>query len=145
MYENVIENLVARCGQCCIGQALLALRRLNAPAEPGSTRIDPHQPTSARPRTRRSKAATADATAPAGEKACKKCGQIKPLDAFPKNKECADGRLGSCKACVSERAQKNYIARTAGEPNSKKPYSCKCGKTFRTKFVCDEHKKKCTA
>lgn len=34
-----------------------------------------------------------------GEKPCKRCGIVKPLDAFSKHPSPKDGRFGSCKAC----------------------------------------------
>ena len=35
-------------------------------------------------------------------KECSTCGAIKPLDKYPKNKQCKSGRSGKCKDCVSK-------------------------------------------
>lgn len=40
------------------------------------------------------------------EKACNKCGEIKELELFPKKKDNADGKHGSCKVCEGERKKK---------------------------------------
>lgn len=39
-------------------------------------------------------------TEPELDKKCKKCGEVKSLSAFGPNKQMADGRLGSCRACL---------------------------------------------
>ena len=43
-------------------------------------------------------------------KTCVKCGQTKPLDSFPKHKECRDGRRGTCKECRREYCRNWYSA-----------------------------------
>ena len=37
------------------------------------------------------------------EKACTRCGVVKPLDGFYRRKESRDGRLSECKECTCER------------------------------------------
>ena len=34
-------------------------------------------------------------------KECSKCGAIKPLEEYPKNKQCKQGRSAKCKVCVN--------------------------------------------
>jgi len=57
-------------------------------------------------------------------KVCNKCKQTKPLDGFPKNKECKDGHEGQCKKCKSahtrERMKKKRKAEKAGTINQGK-------------------------
>ncbi|AXH44386.1 endonuclease VII [Arthrobacter phage MargaretKali] len=43
-------------------------------------------------------------------KTCSKCGVAKPLSDFYKHKSNADGRFGSCKACVLEERRLRYEA-----------------------------------
>jgi hypothetical protein len=40
------------------------------------------------------------------EKSCKKCGEIKDLESFPKKKDNRDGRSNSCKVCEGKRKDK---------------------------------------
>ena len=47
-------------------------------------------------------------------KQCSKCGEVKPLTAFHKNKHMADGVKSACKACCAKQA-KAYWARTRGK------------------------------
>lgn len=37
-------------------------------------------------------------------KTCQKCQKTKPLEEFTKNKECKDGRTGTCQQCTNERS-----------------------------------------
>lgn len=37
-------------------------------------------------------------------KACKKCGEVKEPNMFPKSMTCKDGRLNECKVCVNKRS-----------------------------------------
>lgn len=48
---------------------------------------------------------------------CKTCGVVKPMDEFPKNKECRDGIEPSCKACRRMK-KKQRIARKYGTVTS---------------------------
>ena len=55
------------------------------------------------------------------EKICQKCGLPKPLNRFVKNKQCRDGRAGTCQACTNKRTiAKAYKRRENG--------FCWCGK-----------------
>jgi hypothetical protein len=40
------------------------------------------------------------------EKVCKKCGEVKPLEEFVKNKTCKNGRAGICKQCSNAYSSK---------------------------------------
>jgi len=57
-------------------------------------------------------------------KPCNKCGIVKPLDDYPKNKECKDGHEGQCKECKNahtrERMKKKRKGKKAGTPNQPK-------------------------
>lgn len=44
-------------------------------------------------------------------KACSKCGETKPLDAFYKHPMMSDGRLGKCAECVRADVRSNRAAR----------------------------------
>jgi hypothetical protein len=48
-------------------------------------------------------------------KTCNKCGSTKTLDDFPKHKECAGGRMGTCKECVRKRAKKYYHSKKSAD------------------------------
>lgn len=72
------------------------------------------------------------------EKACSKCGEVKPLDDFYANKVSPDGRRGDCKVCVlASRAQRYAIdpamrerlkrAAAARRPPTKKRSCRRCG------------------
>lgn len=37
----------------------------------------------------------------AHQRACRQCGETKPLDAFPKRADCAEGRAWKCKECAN--------------------------------------------
>ncbi|MBN2317938.1 MAG: hypothetical protein JXR49_02625 [Acidobacteria bacterium] len=85
-----------------------------------------------------------------GEKQCKKCLQIKPLDSFPLHKECADGHLGTCKECRNtwnkerkkqqtgnskDKRSRKSPAAAKSKPAAEEPwkYKCKkCGQKFKT-------------
>lgn len=41
-------------------------------------------------------------------KACTKCGEVKPLDGFSKDKRAKDGKQSCCKECVSEYHRRHY-------------------------------------
>jgi hypothetical protein len=43
---------------------------------------------------------------------CKKCGEEKALEEFPKNSQCRDGREGACKACKNAAKRKPAAAKT---------------------------------
>ena len=58
-------------------------------------------------------------------KACKRCGEYKPLSAFGKAKSCTDGHLGSCKACGAESAAKRAAAWRARNPERAKEVDAK--------------------
>jgi hypothetical protein len=45
---------------------------------------------------------TAKARTGKGEKTCKKCGVVKPLEAFAEHNQCRDGRLGKCRDCINQ-------------------------------------------
>lgn len=41
-------------------------------------------------------------------KQCKRCGETKPLDEFPRSTRCRDGRIGKCKVCTNAYARAYY-------------------------------------
>jgi Recombination endonuclease VII len=41
-------------------------------------------------------------------KRCRDCGEFKPLDEFPRNKNCKDGRHPYCKPCHNARGKETY-------------------------------------
>ena len=43
------------------------------------------------------------------EKACTKCGEVKALSEFVKNRQCRNGVSGICKLCASKRAKENHL------------------------------------
>lgn len=47
------------------------------------------------------------------EKACFKCGDVQPLDAFYRHPNMADGHLNKCKMCARRDVQDNYAKRRA--------------------------------
>ena len=74
----------------------------------------------------------------AGTKRCNKCQQIKPLDDYPKHKDCRDGHTGRCKACGSEKARIRYHAQTAH--TGPLPFSCDvCHAKFSSRAALDDH------
>lgn len=46
------------------------------------------------------------------EKKCSKCGEVKELSEFHKNKPSADGRHTQCKICVNQQKQRFYTENT---------------------------------
>lgn len=54
------------------------------------------------------------------EKACKGCGELKPLDAYHKHKSLVSGRVARCKACVKAA----YYVPVSG-PRKKRKYEPK--------------------
>ena len=42
------------------------------------------------------------------EKACKSCGEVKPLTEYHKNPTTADRRLAKCKPCVNKKSREKY-------------------------------------
>jgi len=149
----VIADIEAQCRKCKIGEAIRLLREIQA--EFGLAVQTSHEP---KPKpaavswtiaVKAPKQPRKAAKGPAGtrtEKACHKCGQVKPLEEYPKNKTCRDGHTGTCRVCTVDRLHANYKEKHPPAPVSDKPYRCdKCGKRFITKFVIDEHVKKCGA
>ena len=48
---------------------------------------------------------------PVTEKACTRCGEVKPLADFYRDSRARDGRAARCKLCASREARKGYVAR----------------------------------
>lgn len=46
-------------------------------------------------------------------KQCKTCGELMPLDMFPRDPSKKDGYKGSCRTCTSERNRRWYQAKRA--------------------------------
>lgn len=55
----------------------------------------------------------------AGEKTCKKCGEIKPLTKFPSDLACIGGRSGSCYACIYQ-TKKPHLVREKERARAKR-------------------------
>ena len=152
-YSAVITDIEDHCGKCKIGEALRLLREIQAEFAPAVEAVHmekaPSKPVKAdqtRTKPVRTKKKPLDPGDPKTrtEKACNKCGKVKALDQYSKNHTCVDGHTGTCKACDKERQQANYRAKHPPNPISERPHHCpKCGKGFITKFVMDEHAKKC--
>ena len=150
-YSAVILDIEDHCGKCKIGEALRLLREIQAefaPAveavhrEPQKT-VKVHKSISKSVKVQRKPSDPGDPKTRT-EKACNKCGQVKPLDGYPKSKVCADGFAGTCKICTADRARQHYKEKHPPDPISDRPHHCaRCGKGFITKFVMDEHAKKC--
>ncbi|MDD3072004.1 MAG: hypothetical protein PHX88_12515 [Methanoculleus horonobensis] len=68
------------------------------------------------------------------EKRCSKCGDIKPLDEFHRDRRSPDGHVWACKACTRAVGREYYYRRTP--PLEKLPkwvaFTCEvCGREFR--------------
>ncbi len=45
----------------------------------------------------------------AAEKRCARCGEVKPIDGFPRNSRAADGRMTRCRACMGiDRKERSF-------------------------------------
>ncbi len=95
------------CTGCKVGLAIEALYKLGSPCLP----VPSEAVKIAQPKKDKRRAAPEARTRT--EKACNKCGVIKPLSAYPTNNACADGHTGACKACTSERHKENYLKKHA--------------------------------
>jgi len=74
----------------------------------------------------------------AGAKTCKKCGEVKLVDDFPKHKDCKDGHTGRCKACGSAKARIRYHTETAH--TGPLPFACdECHAKFSSRAALDGH------
>lgn len=80
-------------------------------------------------------------------KTCSKCGEVKPLDSFIKNKTCRDGRAGVCKVC-----QNTYSRSWSAKPINKEQKaitSKEYNKTHRDELAANarwyykNHREKC--
>lgn len=120
------------CHDCSIGKAIEVLENAGTGGASDSTL------------SCTTRASSKDVPAPGQKKKCHRCGKIKPLDEYPKAKDCPDGHAGTCKACRSAYNKAFYHKRRNAhkkdgkdqrdldaELDSKKPYQCDvCGKRF---------------
>jgi hypothetical protein len=171
--EAIITELQSRCQGCKIHAAIEALQALAetlgscdnlvaVPAEPIKAQKTQEKP-------KQAAKSGQPAQTPGKDRVCNKCGILKLLEEFPKSKECSYGRAGVCKACVSERAKKNWAEAQAtkkassdsdkahppkAEPKPEqhidailpaKEFKCACGRTFYTRMLFKEHQEKCEA
>lgn len=67
-------------------------------------------------------------------KKCTKCGEIKPLDEFHRNKTGKFGRHARCKECINKAAREKKYDLTCGNENCKKPFK---GNERTTKYCLD--------
>lgn len=159
-FAKVIELIQnEHCRNCKAGKALIALKGLDE--RKAEERPTPSQPVTSGNGQR--KPAIKISQLPKGKgKACKKCGQSKPLDAFPKHTQCADGHTGTCRQCINNRVRERAAkkrkesakveetapeseapaARSPKQPdgNAAKPFGCdKCGVRFILKTSLAEH------
>lgn len=58
------------------------------------------------------------------EKACARCGAVKPLSEFGKNKQCKDGTRNICKSCVYDKYKSNSKLTSINRPSHKKCSMC---------------------
>jgi len=153
-YSAVIQDIEDHCGRCKIREALKLLREIQAEFAPAVEAVHSEKPPAAKPikadQTRTKPVRTQKKPLDPGnpktrtEKACNKCGKVRPLDQYANNHTCKDGHTGTCKSCDAERHRANYKEKHPPDPISDKPHHCpKCGKGFITKFVMDEHARKC--
>lgn len=56
------------------------------------------------------------------EKACTKCGEVRPLDAFSRHRRAKDGRNWACKQCKSRQAAEWYQANRDDDTAKKSAY-----------------------
>ncbi len=62
-------------------------------------------------------------------KRCKQCGELKPLELFPKTPNTKDGRLNRCRDCDNEQVRRQRAARLAHPLKAPAPKACvRCGK-----------------
>jgi hypothetical protein len=96
------------CGKCAVAAAIAALEKICS---------EPLQITACPPAAAKKPAKALKLKPVAGdpktrtEKACKKCGVVKPLSEYPKNHTCADGHTGECKKCCRNRSRASWRKR----------------------------------
>lgn len=100
------------CRKCKYGQALIALQHLRDESEGQAAEKASKKPTVVKPMEASGKA----------EKVCNKCGQVKPLDEFPKAVNCIGGRAGICSRCkYLQTVERKKKLKKASAPTSAPP------------------------
>ena len=103
--ELIAELERKHCGSCKVGKAIAAMKELVT--DSGNPVFDP--PKLYKPKS-------IGAPGPNGEKACKKCGKMKPIGEFPKNGNCLGGHTHECNQCRRMRQNAAYHKRNSGKP-----------------------------